>query len=696
MRNFRSSFIFFTPVNPICMKKVLFLVLALVCSLSNYAQKKNPSFEEVLSLRQAGTPILSPDGTDLIYGISATDWKENRYDSELWLSKDGAPPFQLTRTPKGSSFGGNWSPDGQWITFLANRDKKTQLYAIRLAGGEAFPITQVEGNIGSYEWSPDGKQIAFTMTPKDGKADKKRKDKFGAFAVDDEEFKTAGLYLIDFDPDMSSPADLPCYDAKDSTAQAWDCIKWPKPDSLLVSKEFTIRGFNWSPDGKYIAISHTPDPLINSFFDADIALVEVANKEFKSLISNPSADFFEKWSPDGKAFLYGSALDNRTSNYYENNKIFIYNLSDGSSRQVGDDFDEDIYGLEWKKTGIFGRANWRTTTKLLRIDRKSGKTTVIEGLPDQLGGFTLSADGSRMAFSAGTGKDLREVYTAKVSDMKPQQLTNYSQQLEDWKVAQSEVISWKSKDGAEIQGVLHKPMDYDASKKYPLLVMIHGGPTGMDRPAPVLSYVYPMVQWVNKGALVLRVNYRGSAGYGAEFRALNVRNLGVGDAWDVLSGVDHLEEKGMIDAEKMGCMGWSQGGYISAFLTTHTDRFKAISVGAGISNWMTYYVNTDIHPFTRQYLKATPWEDEAIYKKTSPMTNINNAKTPTLIQHGEFDRRVPIANAYELAQGLRDVGVEAKLIVYKGFGHGITKPKERLAAVMHNWEWFNKYVFGEK
>jgi dipeptidyl aminopeptidase/acylaminoacyl peptidase len=142
-------------------------------------------------------------------------------------------------------------------------------------------------------------------------------------------------------------------------------------------------------------------------------------------------------------------------------------------------------------------------------------------------------------------------------------------------------------------------------------------------------------------------------------------------------------------------MGWSQGGYISAFLTTNTNRFKAISVGAGISNWMTYYVNTDIHPFTRQYLKGTPWDDPEIYAKTSPITNITRASTPTLIQHGEFDGRVPIPNAYELYQGLQDQGVDTRLIVYAGFGHGITKPKELLAGVWHNWQWFAKYIWGE-
>ena len=207
---------------------------------------------------------------------------------------------------------------------------------------------------------------------------------------------------------------------------------------------------------------------------------------------------------------------------------------------------------------------------------------------------------------------------------------------------------------------------------------------------------YPIDIWLNKGALVLEPNYRGSAGYGEKFRSLNVRNLGIGDAWDVISGIDYLVAQGLADNDKVGTMGWSQGGYISAFLTTHDSaRFKAVSVGAGISNWMTYYVNTDIHPFTRQYLKATPWDDPKIYADTSPMTYIKQAKAPTLIQHGELDKRVPIPNAYELYQGLQDQGVPAKLIVYKGFGHGLTKPKAHRAAMEHNLEWFGKYIWGE-
>jgi len=227
--------------------------------------------------------------------------------------------------------------------------------------------------------------------------------------------------------------------------------------------------------------------------------------------------------------------------------------------------------------------------------------------------------------------------------------------------------------------------------------LIHGGPTGVSRAVPFTSAIYPIDVWVPRGVLVLEPNYRGSAGYGEKFRALNVRNLGVGDAWDVISGVDALIARGLVDPAKVGTMGWSQGGYISAFLATHdAARFKAISVGAGISDWMTYYVNTDITPFTRQYLKGTPWADPDIYAKTSPITYIKQAKTPTLIQHGATDQRVPLPNAFELYRGLLDNHVPSKLIVYEGFagiGHGPTKPKSHRATMDHNLEWFDQYMF---
>ena len=269
-------------------------------------------------------------------------------------------------------------------------------------------------------------------------------------------------------------------------------------------------------------------------------------------------------------------------------------------------------------------------------------------------------------------------------------------QVKDWTLGTAEVIRWKSQDGAEIEGVLRKPADYDPTRRYPLLVMIHGGPTGTSEPTlSATEYAYPVQEFLSKGAMVLEPNYRGSAGYGAAFRALNVRNLGVGDMWDVMSGVDYLIAKGLADPNRLGAMGWSEGGYISAFLTTHTDRFKAISAGAGISDWMTYYVSTDITPFTRQYLHATPWDDPEVYAKTSPITTIRQAKTPTLIQLGSNDKRVPVPNSFELYRGLQDQGVASRLLLYTGFGHGINKPKSQRALLLSNLDWFNHYIWNE-
>ena len=676
------------------MKKYLSLLLLTAFALAAGAQTL-PSFEQVISLRSAGFVTISPDGTDIAYTVQSTDWADNRYDTEIWLSKDGKKPFQLTNNPKGSSTSPAWSPDGKWIAFLTDRGNKNQIYVISTDGGEAKPATNEEEAISGFKWIPSGEKFIFLKPEKISNTKKETEKKYGLFSADDADFTLSHLWQIDFDPDRPVPSEMPCYETIDSLKALAGCIVAAKAERL-TSGIYTVSSFLVSPDGSKIAYSRQPDPLINTSYKSDIYLLDLKTKSTSLLVGHPSGDNLTEWSPDSKEILYTTSLNDTTSNFYTNNKLFAIQIGDQKSRQLAKNFDEQIGGVIWHATGIYFTAYNKTSRYLYKINPKSGEVSTFLTTPEQFSGVSFATNSDRFAFNARKNDQLNEIFVSSVSSPVPVKITDMTSQIAGWKTAQSEVITWKSKDGAVIEGVLHKPANYDPSKKYPLLVMIHGGPTGIDTPQPVPGSVYPVLQWLDKGALVLRPNYRGSAGYGEKFRSLNVGNLGVGDAWDVLSGIDYLDSKGMIDKSKMGCMGWSQGGYISAFLTTTSDVFKAISVGAGISNWTTYYVNTDIHPFTRQYLKATPWEDETIYRKTSPMTFINNAKTPTLIQHGELDPRVPIPNAYELLQGLRDRNVPAELVVYKGFGHGITKPKERLAAVMHNWQWFNKYVWGDE
>jgi len=673
------------------MKKFLFSCF-IILPIIGFSQSL-PTFEEVISLRGVGGVTLSADGRNVAYTIQTTDWIENRYDNEIWLSKNGGKPFQLTNSSKSSSNNPAFSPDGNWIAFLADRGNKNQIHVIRLEGGEARVVTNEEGGISSFEWHPSGMKFIVQKVDED-KIKKDREARYGAYETDDREFRLSHLWQIDFKPEMLDPAERPCYEKVDSLTTKSGCVELPKAQRLTEGR-FTVTSFITSPDGTKIAFTHQPDPLINSSVKSDISILDLATKKITSLVANPSSDGLEDWSPDSKEILFVTNESDTTSNFYKNSKLFVITLATKATRQLAKDLDEDLGGLTWKTTGIYSAIWNKTKRPIYRIDPKAGSHSVFLSTPEQIFGVAFSKTGDRLAFIGRNGDQLTEVFVSATTSPKPEGITAMTDQISNWNVAQSELVNWKSKDGATIEGVLHKPKNFDPSRKYPLMIVIHGGPTGIDSPTPVPGYVYPILQWLDKGCLVLRPNYRGSAGYGEAFRSLNVKNLGVGDAWDVLSGIDYLDSKGLIDKTKMGCMGWSQGGYISAYLTTNSDQFKAISVGAGISNWITYYVNTDIHPFTRQYLKATPWSDEEIYRKTSPMTTINKAKTPTLIQHGELDRRVPIANAYELLQGLRDNNVPSELIVYKGFGHGINKPKERLAATWHNWQWFNKYVWAE-
>jgi len=640
------------------------------------AAKRVPTVADLMTLRSAGSPRLSPDGTRVAYTVTETDFDQDAYVTQVWLADVAAgTAIQLTRGKKSCS-NPSWSPDGRWIVFTSSRvDDKSQLFAIRPDGGEAIQLTKAETGVNGYDWSPDGRSIAFSAGDPVSDGSKARKDFYGDYEVVRREYAHTHLWTID----------------------AAEALRAPQAGRRRTSgKAFTVGGFDWSPDGTKIAFSAAVDPDLINGGTSDIYVLDLAGDAVKKVVAQQGPDASPLWSPDGRAILFSSA-GGRLDYFARNIGLAAVPAEGGPVRPLTGTFDENAYAVAWNLAGIYFSASQKTASHLYRLDPETLQISRLSA-PDEamVSGFSFSSDGKRVAFQAATPTSLAEICVSGFP-WDPRAVTRMTDQVSGWVLGTREVVSWKSRDGTVIEGVLIKPADFDPAAKYALLCVIHGGPTGVDRPALLSgdSRYYPSDIWAARGALILKVNYRGSAGYGAKFRILNYRNLGVGDAWDVLSGVDHLVKRGWVDPARVGCMGWSQGGYISAFLTTSSRAFRAVSVGAGISNWATYYYNTDITPFTINYLGDDPADDPAIYAKTSPMTFIKKAATPTLIQHGEFDRRVPIPNAYELRQGLTDRGVPVEMVVYKGYGHGITKPKSMRAVMEHNLAWFGHYIFGD-
>lgn len=651
------------------------LVITFSLALTANAQRRAPTVDDLLNVKSLDGAQISPDGKWVAYTVNETDWKQDAFVSHIWLVNiQTGKNFQLTRGEK-SSTNPRWSSDGEWLAFTSNRiGDKNQIFLIHPDGGEAIQLTKAENGVNNYAWSSDGTSIAYTTSDANQQEAKARKDHLGEFEVVRKEYNHSHIWTFEI-------------------AEALNALV--TGTQRTKGKDLNVTSFSWSPDGKQIAFSATNNPDLINGHTSDIYLLKLADNSIKKLVSQPGLDNNPQWSFDGKQIVFSSAMGNLKF-FHANSRLAVISADGGAVRSLTDAFDEQPGFVEWNADGIYFRSLQKTNSHLFRIDATTGKIARLTS-PDNLmaGSFSFTKDGKQIAFISASPASLIEVFISSITNFSPRKLTSMSDQVKGLTLGTREVISWKSKDETAIEGVLIKPVDFDPSKKYPLLCIIHGGPTGTDRPMLLDARYYPSDIWAARGALILKVNYRGSAGYGEKFRQLNIRNLGVGDAWDVLSGIDYLIDKGWVDPKRVGCMGWSQGGYISAFLTTSTDRFAAISVGAGISNWATYYYNSDATPFTIQYLGDDPADDPEIYAKTSPMNYIKGAKTPTLIQHGEFDKRVPIPNAYELRQGLEDRNVKVEMVVYKGYGHGITKPKSMRAVMQHNLAWFNHYIFGD-
>ena len=651
------------------------------------APPRAPSIDQSLEMQSVSAPALSPDGRRIVYQQTRTNWETNAIETDLWLAdRATGARHRLTFAAK-SSTDAAWSPDGNWIAFLSDRpgilakspEGKRQLYVMAADGGEAQQLTRLEKGVERFDWAPDSRRLALASAEPDDKVAKDRKDAFGDYHVFHADYDMVRLYLIS----------LPTPDASGRASPL------EEPKLLTAKASFSVGGVAFSPDGETLAFSAQRDPDLISGDTSRIYTLDLKTDQVTQVVGGDAPATHPQWSPDGTRIAFVTTADAKHF-FFANHVLAVVPRAGGLPRLVTAGFDEDADLLRWGPQGLYFQALQKTRAGLFIANPDTGLVKPVS-LPgaEIARAFSFSRAFDSASFVATAPNHYAEIDVSNLAKPNPVQLTHVGDQVAPFDTALREVVQWTSGDGTAVEGVLYKPRDFDPKRTYPLLVVIHGGPTGVDVPAVAPDRYYPVERFVAKGALVLRPNYRGSAGYGARFRSLNVRDLGVGDYADVIAGVDSLIAKGFVDKGRVASMGWSEGGYISAFITTSSDRFQAVSVGAGISDWTTYYVGTDITPFTRQYLGAAPWDDPAIYARTSPITYVAKARTPTLIQHGGADRRVPLANAYELRQALEDHGVPVKMVVYDGFGHPIDKPKQQRAVMEENEAWFDHYIWGE-
>lgn len=643
---------------------------------------KIPTILDSINYKNVAAPSISPDGRFVAYLVEETNWDANQFETEIWIaSLQTGEKYQLTNG-KNSSRAARWSPDGKTIAFLSNREGSQQVYLISPAGGEPVRLTNAENGVNNMSWSPSGRHLAFTTNDSESQENIAQREKYGSFEVFESDGAsssgggtTTHLWMIDVPLNGAEPL--------------------PTPRRLTEGKQFTVEYFKWSPDSERIAFSAPENSQPASRKTSDIYVLKVADKSLVKIVDSSGPDSYPIWSPDGRQIAY-ETMRGEPFRDYENSRVAVVSAEGGTTpRLLTEKFDERTDLIAWSPDGIYFVAPQKTYSHLFLLNPQ---TTEIKRLsaPDSftLQSISFSYDGSQIAILSADRNNFPEVFVTQAKIFNPKKLTSSDDQFKNFKHASREVIKWQSTDGTPVEGVLIKPADFDSSKKYPLLVVIHGGPADVSRAILQKETEYPVEQFAAKGALILKPNYRGSIGYGEKFRSLNVRNFGIGDYADIVSGIDYLISQGNVDQKRIGAMGWSQGGYIAAFLATFGNKFKAVSAGAGVYDWKTYYTQSDTGRWVLDYMQATPWADPDIYRKTAVMSYLAQAKTPVLIQHGEFDRRAPTSGAYELFRGLQDHNVPVKMIIYHGAGHGVQgTPKGRLSLMKDNYEWFARWLW---
>ena len=654
------------------------LVFAFGFELGAQESAKRPiTFDDMIKMHRVAEPQISPDGKWVAYSVATPDMDANRNASNVWMvSTAGGAPQQLTQSGHDSS--PVWSPDGKTIAFVSSRSGDSQVYLLSLEGGEAQKLTKLSTGADIVKWSPDGKTIAFTSSVypdcKDDNCNSKRdaekeKNKVKAHVAERllyrhwthwNEGKRSHLFVVPADGG-GAPRDLT-----------------PGADFDVPPDE---RGgpadINFSPDGKELCFAAVIDKIEAISTNGDLFTVPVAGGEIKRIITQLGFDGALVYSPDGKYIAYRAQL---TPEYESDRwRVMLYDRQTGKSQDLSEGFDRSADELAWyadSKTIYFNAEN-ETQKPVYAMTARPGAEPKKILADTYNAAISLSRDGKTLAFERSSLTMPAEAFVAASDGSGARQLTHHNDAiLATLEMNPPETFWFEGAEGTKVQAMLIRPPKFDAAKKYPLLVLLHGGPQTMWSNS--WGYRWNPQVFSGAGYVTLMINRRGSTGYGQKFTNEITNDWGGKAYADVMNGVDFaLKKYPFIDGSSMAAAGGSYGGYMADWIATHTGRFKAIISHAGVYDKVSMYATEELW-FEEHDMQGTPWSNPESYRKWAPVTyagELGKFKTPTLVISGERDYRVPYTQSLEFFSALQRQGVPSKLVVFPDEGHWVLKPQ---------------------